>query len=440
MNNQLTNNQININNNLEINTLRKILKPEVRKAKGQNLVNTYIRIIEKKYESILDDYINSPETNKIHKNNRTFQKIIENKQNSKLISKKDLLTNTKSFSIYNNKISTSKSSLNISPIKMKKIQENNDEEKKQNTNINLQNTFWKDLEYLNFYSPINKKNENNENIENKNNINNKKNTSQNKKSLSVENINKKKDLEKYYLYLLNRRKKIYESEETNEDRQKEKIEVEILRQIFEKLYDEDEKLKKKLEDKNIPEFYKRFIIQEEIKKDNIFIKKFKNNYKESQNLKGPNLCNNSRLICENSLNYEPIYKRFDKVILNKEKKLKKMKDKLAKNKNEKNTKKKKKMNASIKKWLKSMDNWYEKKMKKIQDKKIQIEKNDPNKKECKFKPNINTNAKIKKEDEGLLCCDRLYLEYFSIRQKKKKMLEEEKNFYTFRPNLECNKK
>ena len=196
MNNQLTNNKININNNLEINTLRKILKPEVRKAKGQNLVNTYIRIIEKKYESILDDYINSPETNKIHKNNRTFQKIIENKQNSKLISKNDLLTNTKSFSIYNNKISTSKSSLNISPIKMKKIQENNDEEKKQNTNINLQNTFWKDLEYLNFYSPINKKNENNENIENKNNINNKKNTSQNKKSLSVENINKKKDLEK----------------------------------------------------------------------------------------------------------------------------------------------------------------------------------------------------------------------------------------------------
>ena len=197
MNNQLTNNQININNNLEINTLRKILKPEVRKAKGQNLVNTYIRIIEKKYESILDDYINSPETNKIHKNNRTFQKIIENKQNSKLISKKDLLTNTKSFSIYNNKISTSKSSLNISAIKMKKIQENNDEEKKQNTNINLQNTFWKDLEYLNFYSPINKKKEN----------------------------NKKKELEKYYLYLLNRRKKIYESEETNEDRQKEKIEV-----------------------------------------------------------------------------------------------------------------------------------------------------------------------------------------------------------------------
>ena len=137
--------------------------------------------------------------------------------------------------------------------------------------------------------------------------------------------------------------------------------MEILRQIFEKLYDEDEKLKKKLEDKNIPEFYKRFIIQEEIKKDNIFIKKFKNNYKESQNLKGPNLCNNSRLICENSINYEPIYKRFDKVILNKEKKLKKMKDKLAKNKNEKNTKKNKKINTNIKKWLKSMDNWYEKK-------------------------------------------------------------------------------
>jgi hypothetical protein len=397
------------------------------------LVNTYIRIIEKKYESILDDYINSPETNKIHKNNRTFQKIIENKQNSKLISKNDLLTNTKSFSIYNNKISTSKSSLNISPIKMKKIQENNDEEKKQNTNINLQNTFWKDLEYLNFYSPINKKNENNENIENKSKINNKKNTSQNKKSLSVENINKKKDLEKYYLYLLNRRKKIYESEETNEDRQKEKIEVEILRQIFEKLYDEDEKLKKKLEDKNIPEFYKRFIIQDEIKKDNIFINKFKNNYKESQNLKGPALCNRSRLICENSFNYEPIYKRYDKVLLNKEMNIEKIKEKLYKNKNRQNITKKKKI-PNTKKWLKSMDNWYQKKIRKIKENKIKLERDDPDKKECSFRPNINNNAKIKEEDEGLLCSDRLYLEYFTLKNKKEKKIQEEYSLYSFQPN------
>ena len=67
-----------------------------------------------------------------------------------------------------------------------------------------------------------------------------------------------------------------------------------------------------------------------------------------------------------------------------------------------------------------MDNWNERKNQKIKEKKELIEKNDPNNKECIFKPYINNNAKIKKEDEGLLYSDRLYLEYFTLREKKKK--------------------
>ena len=430
--NQLTNNQINIINNIEINTLRKILKPEIRKAKGQNLVNTYIRLIGKQFESIIETSLNGTESIKPYKNNRSIKRVIEkdkNKQNSQSITKKDISNNTKSFSIYNNKISTSKSSLNISPIKKIKVKENNNDNNKSQKNNEPYN-FWKDYEFL-ISTPIKK-------IENKNIKSKPKNNSKIKKSKSVENIpkensNQKKELEKYYLYLLNRRKKISESEETNEDRQKEKIEVEILRQIFEKLYEEDEKLKKKLEDENIPEFYKRFIIQEEIKKDNIFINKFKYNYKESQNLKGPLLCNRSRLICENSFNYEPIYKRYDKVILNKEMNLEKIKEKLNKNKNKKNILKKKKI-YNTKKWLKSMDNWYEKKMRKIKEKKIQLEKDDPDKNECVFKPNINNNAKIKEEDVGLLCSDRLYLEYFILKNKKEKKITEEYSLYSFQPN------
>jgi len=424
--NQLTNNQINIINNLEVNTLRKILKSEIRKVKGQILVNAYIRLLGRQYESIIETSINGPESIKQYKNNRSIKRVIEkdkSKQNSQSISKKDILTNTKSFSIYNNKISTSKSSFNISPIKKIKVRENKNEAPKKNE----ANTFWKDYEFL-ISTPIKK-------LENKDI----KKSNSKKKSISAENIpkensNKKKELEKYYLYLLNRRKKICESEETNEDRQKEKIEVEILRQIFEKLYEEDEKLKKKLEDKNIPEFYKRFIIQEEIRKDNIFTKKFKYNYKESQNLKGPNLCDRSRLICEKSFNYKPIYKRFDKVLLNKEMNLEKIKEKLNKNKNKKNIKQKKNK-YDTKKWLKSMDNWYEKKMRKIKENKIQLERDDPDKKECKFKPNINNNAKIKEEDEGLLCSDRLYLEYFSLRNKKEKKIEEDNSQYSFKPNM-----
>ena len=93
--NQLSNKQINIINNIEINTLRKILKPEIRKAKGQNLVNTYIRLIGKQYESIIETSLNdNTESIKPYKNNRSIKRVIENdkknKQNSQSINKRDI--------------------------------------------------------------------------------------------------------------------------------------------------------------------------------------------------------------------------------------------------------------------------------------------------------------------------------------------------------------
>ena len=87
-----------------------------------------------------------------------------------------------------------------------------------------------------------------------------------------------------------------------------------------------------------------------------------------------------------------------------------------------------------------MDNWYKEKNKKIKEIKERLEKNNPIKKECIFKPNINDNAKIKKEDEGLLCSDRLYLEYFTLRDKKNYMIEKEKNNFSFHPQITSYKK
>ena len=111
---------------------------------------------------------------------------------------------------------------------------------------------------------------------------------------------------------------------------------------------------------------------------------------------------------------------------------------LVKNKNRKNSEKKNNVNDT-KEWLKSMDNWYERKNKKIKEKKAEIEKNNPENKECKFKPMINPNAKIRKDDEGLLCSDRLYLEYFTLREKKQQMIEKEKNNFSFQPNVNYRK-
>ena len=190
----------------------------------------------------------------------------------------------------------------------------------------------------------------------------------------------------------------------------------------------------------MPEFYKRFIIQNEIKKDNLFFQNFQLNYNESQKLKGPQLSKNSRLICKYVINYEPIYDRVDKIILNKKNNIDLIKKRIERKKYlNKNSKKKSNFNDT-KEWLKSMDDWYNKKMKKIKEKKDEIEKNDPSKKECKFKPYINDNAHIKKEDQNLTCSDRLYLEYFTLRDKKNTMRQKQNENFSFQPNVVSHRK
>ena len=140
----LTNNQVSLNtsilnktnlsskkkkkaiNNQEIISLQKLLKSEIREAKGQELVNTYIRLVERQYETLIEQSINKNELIKAHQNNRIFQKVLD-KTNNKIIqrnnktkSKKETSNSTRSFSITNNKISTKSSSLNLSPIKKNK--------------------------------------------------------------------------------------------------------------------------------------------------------------------------------------------------------------------------------------------------------------------------------------------------------------------------------
>ena len=77
------------------------LSTEKRTANSENLVNTYIRLIGKQYESIIETSLNGTESIKTYKNNRSIKRVIENdnnknknKQNSQSISKKDVSNNT----------------------------------------------------------------------------------------------------------------------------------------------------------------------------------------------------------------------------------------------------------------------------------------------------------------------------------------------------------
>ena len=163
----------------EISSLKKLLRSEVREAKGQALVNTYIKLIEKQYETLIEKSLINNELIKAHKNSRLFQKALENSKNKlnkrKNLSKtkKDSTTNnTKSISI-NNKISTSKSSTNISPIK--KPKKNEDQENNKQNEINQQSTYWKDYDFLkvpNLGIKIEKKNTRSNNLFPKNKQNN----------------------------------------------------------------------------------------------------------------------------------------------------------------------------------------------------------------------------------------------------------------------------
>ena len=420
-------------NTQEILLLKKLVKSEVREAKGQELVNTYIKLIEREYESLIEKTINDSEIIQAQQKSIIFQKVLnkaKSKINSRAKSKKNSENNSRSLSFYNNKLTNSKSSLNITPIKKsnKKKENVNQNENQNKENSNQLSTYWKDYEFLKLSSDPTR---NPKNIKNKNNKGNSSNENSNNTISSI----KEKQLEDYYNYLLNRRKKICESKETDESQQQEKVELEILRKIFEKIFNEDEKLKKYLEDENSPEFYKRFIIQNEIKKDNILSKKFKLNYKESKNFEGPKLCDKSRLICKYNINYEPIYKRLDKVIKYHKINIEKIKKRLTKHKSRRHSEKKYNSNKN-QEWLKNMDIWYEKKNQKIKEKKEELEKNNPINKECKFQPSIGyNNIEIKNNKIGIKCSDRLYSEFFSLKEKKEKLIEKEMGNFSFHPNI-----
>ena len=480
MSNLIPKNNSKINNNIksqskitnyqEIKSLKDILKQEVREVKGQDYTEAYMRLLEKQYSKIIEDSINKNDTLMSNKNNKLFQKVLEKIKNKIIIRNKS----QNELNLYNKDFSdskilmTSKSSFNNSPTKKSTKKSS----KIMDNSVNY-STYWEDYDFL----KINKKKEINniyidknsqkylddeeniiielpektslegqttdkitEKINDNKDINNKINNNSNinrVKKNKKNNINKNY-LENYYLYLLNKRqKKIdYENDTTNEEKQNEKNNVKIIRKIYDYLYDEDEIIKKNLEDETIPEFYKRFIIQDEIRKDNLFENSFRINYNESQKLKGPKLSYGSRLICENILNYKPIYKRLDNIIKNKENDIDKIKKKVEKERKVISTFRNRKCSEKeTNEWLKEMDNWNKKKLLKIQKKKEEIDKRNISCSECVFKPLINKNAHIKKEDEGTLFSDRLYLEYFTIRTKLEKMREKQQNLFTFRPKI-----
>ena len=123
-----------------------MITSELREAKGQELVNTYIKLLERQYESVIENSINTGELLKANKNNQIFQKVLKkskDKINQRNLSKlkKDSLSN-KSISF--NKTSTSKSSINVSPIKNnKKNLDNNKKEKgKENEINNKKDIYW----------------------------------------------------------------------------------------------------------------------------------------------------------------------------------------------------------------------------------------------------------------------------------------------------------
>ena len=83
-----------------------------------------------------------------------------------------------------------------------------------------------------------------------------------------------------------------------------------------------------------------------------------------------------------------------------------------------------------------MDIWYEKKNQKIKEKKEELEKNNPINKECKFQPSIGyNNIEIKNNKIGIKCSDRLYSEFFTLKEKKEKLLEKEMSNFSFHPNI-----
>ena len=264
-----------------------------------------------------------------------------------------------------------------------------------------------------------------------------------KSSKSIKNkIINNKNFQNYYLYLLNKRKKINDNI-NNDEKKNDKNNIEIMLKILNHIYNDDYLLKKNLEDEKIPDFYKRLIIQNEIKNDNLLEKIFLLDYKESKQMKGPKLSNGSRLICKNIINYQPIDIRLNKIIDNKRKNIEEIKKDIENSEIGSKSKTSRRRKNSWKKteeWLINMDKWNKNKILKIKQKREEIEKNNNYYSECIFRPFINKNAHIKKEDEGIMFSDRLYFDYFTLRQKKENMMEKQQNYFTFRPNVNKNTK
>ena len=433
--------QPKIINYQEIISLNKILKPEIREVKGKDYTDAYIRILEKQYEKILEESLINANILKSYKNNKLFQKIL-NKNKIKTIlrneSKNDFSSSNKSFT-GSKIINSSRSISGISPIKKspkKKLNKTNSTKNNSKSNSFYKSEYWEDYDFLKINKNNNYSNKKNDKILNKKDINEieEKNTLEEEMSAkeNKNDVNKESKLDNYYLYLLNLRKKKNEEMSVNE----EKNNIEIMRRILEHIYNDDELLKKNLEDESIPDYYKRFIIQDELKKDNLFDNNFKLSYNETQKMIGPKISNGSRLICKNIINYEPINKRLNKVIKKKKNDIAQLKKNIEKSEKCSNTSRSN--NNSEKKmeeWLIGMENWNKNKILKIKKKKEEIEKRKLFFSECRFKPLINKNAHLKKEDEGILFSDRLYYEYFTLRQKKDKLEKQKNNNFTFRPKI-----
>jgi len=448
-----------INYQESVISLKNLLKNEIREVKGKDYTDAYIRLLEKKYEKIIEDSINNKNNNNNNeiinslKDNQLFQKVLnKNKLIIRNQSHNDLYSINKSIS--NSKILNSSRSFfsnNYSPIRQtnkNKIKKTKSKKSINNSNSNYRSTYWEDYDFLKInygQKNINKNiQENNiKQIIKNNSIDKSLYKTNNDKSDYMCDVNNNdntndgdKYLENYYLYLLNRRNKKNKYIETNEEKKNDKNNIEIMRKIFDKIYNDDKILEKNLEDEDIPEFYKRFIIQDEIKKDNLFETIFKLNYNESQKMKGPQLCNGSRLICKNILNYVPIDKRLDIIIKKKKEDIEEIKKDMGLLKPNYNTSRtRKKSWKKTQDWLKKMDKWNKNKMLKIKKKKEENEKKNSYCSECKFIPLINKNAHLKKEDENIIVSDRLYSNYFTLRQKKENLAKKQQVSFTFRPRI-----
>ena len=388
----------------EKNCLKKLLKHEIREIKAKDYIDAYLSLLEKQYNKLLlDPFINNHSL-KSSKNDQLIKNLESNKN------KKIIWRNHSQYNIY--PMNKSKAKCNISNYSKNLSNKNSSISKKKiflvkpnsmkNTN-NSNNSYFKSTYWENYDFFKTNTIKNNEGKKSKIQKYIKRNTNQNDNDYNSNNEDK--FLLSYYLRVLNR-KKIKRENYTNEEEKNDKNNLEIIYNILDHIYNGYDLIKKNLEDENIPDFYKRLIVQDKIKKNNLLEKTFILNYKESKTIREPQLSYRSRQICKNNINYEPIDRRLDKIINKKEKDIEKIKN---------NIEKKKQNNKNIgrtnswkktEEWLINMENWNTNKTLKIKRKKEEKEKQDIDNSKYNFKPNINKNAHLKKEDQGISFSDR----------------------------------